>query len=405
MTSFHVRCPNRHGGELRGHYRCPRCGSQLEVVYDTAAKVDHSRHDIWRYSSRLPVTDPGCVVTLGEGGTPLIPLRRIPGLPKVQLKGEHMNPTGSFKDRIASVALSIVVERDLAGCVGTSSGNGGAAVAAYGVHVGKPVHLFALVGTADLKLLQILATGTTVHSVRGLGHDADGTETAAETIARWASENQLLPFLTGGRYAPEAMEGAKTIAFELAETAPDTTAVYVPVGGGGLLSSIWRGFVEAAEWFKTRMPRIVAVQPRGCPTVADALAGGEGRLTQPTSTAISGLQVAVLFDGRVTQALAGSGGHLVEVSDEDIWQAQRALAREEGIVVEPAGATAIAGLIADVHAGRLDPDEHAVAIATGGGFKDVDALRRLAADNLVSEISVQDLESRLRAAFPVRAGA
>lgn len=403
MKKFRLSCPKGHGRILVNSFRCPTCGSQLEVNYDAAARVEPHRRDMWRYFSRLPVNDATCIVTLAEGATPLLPLNRIEGLPHVLLKAEHMNPTGSFKDRIASVALSIVVERGLKGCAGTSSGNGGAAVAAYAVHAAKLVHLFALVGTADLKLLQILATGASVQSVRGLGHDAEGTRTAAEAIARWAVNNQLLPFLTGGRYAPEAMEGAKTIAFELSEGAPETTVVYVPVGGGGLLSSIHRGFVEAADWFGTQVPRIVAVQPKGCPTVRDLLDGGEGRLLEPTSTAISGLQVAVLFDGRVGMALAASGGHLVEVSDEEIWQAQRLLARQEGVLLEPAGATALAGVIADVKAGRLGPDERVVAIATGAAFKDVDALRKLAAGNIVAEISVGELESKLEAAFPVQA--
>lgn len=400
MTKYRLMCPNGHEPGP-GDYRCPRCGSQLEVAYQTAPAIDTKRKDMWRYFSRLPVDDENCIVTLGEGGTPMVELTRVEGVPNLRLKAEHMNPTGSFKDRIASVALSMVVERGLAGCVGTSSGNGGAAAAAYATRAGKPLSLFALVGTADMKLLQILATETHVYSVRGLGHDADGTMTAAESIATYASRNRLLPFLTGGRYAPEAMEGAKTIAYELSESAPETTVVYVPIGGGGLASSIWRGYREAAEWLGISPPRIVAVQPTGCPTVRNLLEGGEGRLRTPTSTAISGLQVAVLFDGRVGGALAESKGHLIEVSDEEIWQTQRFLAREEGVLVEPAGAAALAGVISDVKSGRLGAGERVVAIATGAGLKDIDALRRLSAGNAVPEISVDDLKSRLAAAFSV----
>jgi threonine synthase len=401
MSKFRLSCASCHrdASPADRDYRCAGCGGQLEVLYESRAELDTAAHGMWRYASRLPLEDPKHAVSLGEGGTPLVRVNRLDGLPEVWLKAEHMNPTGSFKDRIASVALSMVVERRLHGCVGTSSGNGGAAVAAYGARAGKPVSLFALVGTADMKLLQILATGADVHSVRGLGHDADGTRQAADTIARWAAEHDLLPFLTGGRYAPEAMEGAKTIAFELAEAAPQTTSVYVPVGGGGLLSSIWRGYAQAADWFGVTPPRIVAVQPAGCPTVRDLLAGGEGRLDRPTSTSVSGLQVAVLFDGRVAEALAGSGGHLVEVSDEEIWDAQRILAEKEGVLLEPAGATALAGVISDARRGALRPDEKVVAIATGAGFKDVDALRRLAAGNSVPEISVDELPGRLEAAF------
>lgn len=164
---------------------------------------DPARRGVWRYRDRLPLHDPANIVSLGEGATPLVELTgAVSGIASVQVKCEHLNPTGSFKDRIASVALSIVRERGLAGCVGTSSGNGGAAAAAYASRAGVPAALFALADTAAPKLRQIRALGARVHLVDGLGHDAAATDSAATTIAAIAADRGLMPLLTGGRFSP-----------------------------------------------------------------------------------------------------------------------------------------------------------------------------------------------------------
>jgi threonine synthase len=329
---------------------------------------------IWRWAQRLPLGDQRHAVTLGEGDTPLLDLTEALDLADVtvHLKCEHLNPTGSFKDRIAAVALSLVRERSLHGVVGTSSGNGGAAASAYGARANRHVVLLALASTLPEKLVQIRAAGATVRLVEGLGHDPQTTRQIAEEVRCAAARRGYLPFLTGGRYAPEIMTGARTIAYELAEQAPATTHVYAPIGGGGLYASLWRGYRDVAGV----IPRLVAVQPSGCPTVSDALAGGRGELTRPSTTTISGLQVATLFDDDVPAAIAGSGGHLTEVTDEQVSAAHAYLVRN-GVFVEPAGATALAGLFADADSGRLPAGSRVVLIATGAGWKDTSALARL----------------------------
>lgn len=325
---------------------------------------------IWRWHSRLPLSDPAHAITLGEGDTPVLELPDIPA----RVKCEHLNPTGSFKDRIAAVALSLAGERSLRGVLGTSSGNGGAAAAAYGARAGLSVVLLALASTPAAKLDQIRAAGATVRLVDGLGHDARTTEQIAAKVVAVAAEHGYLPFLTGARYAPQIMTGARTIAYELAEQCPDATHVYAPVGGGGLYASLWRGYRDLGT-----LPRLVAIQPSGCPTVRDALAGGPGRLAEPSSTAISGLQVASLFDEDVPAAIADSGGHLTEVSDEQVLAAHAQLGRA-GVLVEPAGAAALAGLTDDLASGRIDAGARPVVVATGAGWKDPAALHRLAGD-------------------------
>lgn len=335
---------------------------------------------MWRWSSWLPVAEDSPVVSLGEGATPLIPLQGETARPlgeAVWLKCEHQNPTGSFKDRVAAVAVTIARERALRGLVGTSSGNGGAAAAAYCARAGLPLTLFALSDVVPQKLLQIRALGARVVLVDGLGHDARATEKVATAVAGHAAAAGCFPFLTGGRYSPEAMEGAKTIAHEVMADAPDVTLVYAPVGGGGLLSALGRGFAEAWR-VHGRAPRVVGVQPEGCATLRRALAGDAGGLPGPCTTSISGLQVAQLFDAAgAVEAMTGTGGHVTEVTDDQVFAAQRILARECGVLVEPAGATALAGLLADARAGRVGPAERVVVIGTGAGYKDAGALARL----------------------------
>lgn len=378
MTTFRLTCracaTARPAGSL--DYRCGACGGELVVDYvPGTSRPPLEGAGMWRYADRLPLTDPTHIVSLGEGDTPLVPLERLgrrTGGANVYAKCEHMNPTGSFKDRIASVALSIARERRLAGVVGTSSGNGGAAAAAYASRAGLATVLFALSDIAEQKLAQIRAFGAHVFLVEGIGHDAQATERAAGAIASLAAARGFMPLLTGGRYSPEAMEGATTIARELADEAPETTVVYVPVGGGGLCAALWRGYSHLDA-----PPRIVAVQPSGCPTLRKALDGDLSGLDQRCTTRVSGLQVAVLFDGHgAVEAVRESGGHLVEVDDSEIDSAQADLATE-GLLVEPAGATALAGALADAAAGRLGPDDRVVLITTGAGWKDSAALSRL----------------------------
>lgn len=352
---------------------------------------------MWRFGAHLQVCGPQDVVSLGEGDTPIIDaagttLRGLEGL-EVFLKAEHQNPTGSFKDRIASTAASIVRSRGLGGAVGTSSGNGGAAMAAYGSRAGFAVVLFTVSGIVDGKLQQILALGGRTRIVTSLGQDGVPTGQVARTIAEVAERVGWLAFLTGANFAPESMRGAETIADELLEQAPDADVVYVPVGGGGLLASIWRGYRRMRD--AEDCPRIVGVQPAGCRTLARAVSGDPSPLAGSVTTTISGLQVPLLFDDGAITAVVQSGGHVTEISDEEAWCAQRILAREEGVFVEPAGATALAGLLQDVRNGRIDRRTRAVVITTGAGHKDQAAVTRLGSDNPAVEITADDLAEDL----------
>lgn len=379
-------------------YRCAACGGELVVRYATIGDVDDTQPGMWRYRSRLPVPEDAAPVWLGEGGTPLVPLAGAAVAAtgaEVAIKCEHLGPTGSFKDRIAAVAVTLAAHRGLRGLAGTSSGNGGAAAAAYATRAGLPLQLFALAGVPRGKLDQLRALGARVAVVDGVGFDAVATERTALAVASRSAAAGVFPFLTGGRFSREAMEGAKTIAYEVLEQAPGVDVVYAPVGGGGLLAALGRGFRELRA-LGVHTPRIVAVQPSGCATLARALAGDPRGLREPATTGISGLQVAILFDPvGAPEAVRSSGGHLVEVSDDEVAVAQELLVRENGVLVEPAGATAFAGLLADARDGRLPADERAVVIGTGAGYKDDRALARLAGDDDVPLIDLAQLEEYL----------
>jgi threonine synthase len=408
MSASWLRCvacgSDLDGGTLAAS--CPACGGELAVEYSSPRPSTGDGPGIFRFAGRLPISSPGQAISLGEGGTPLISLNGTPGggpgPGRLRVKCEHMNPTGSFKDRIAAVAATIMAERSITGCVGTSSGNGGAAMAAYAARGGRSFMVFVLTDTVPAKLLQIRAAGARVALLRGLGHDAAATEFAAGTIVRAALARGLLPFITAARFAPEPMEGAKTIAYELAEQAPGATAVYVPIGGGGLFSAIGRGYRELAGAAgaggrpAAGPPRLVAVQPSGCATIAGLQAGRGTGLDRPVETTLSGLQVPVLFDARgVTAAIEWSGGHHVEVDDDDVFRHQERLARQEGIMLEPAGAAALAAVTADLRRGALGPDDDVIVIGTGAGYKDAAALDRIAGDAQPAVCGIDEIDGLL----------
>lgn len=365
---------------------CPVCGGPVELRYPRPLEVDPARPGIWRYAARLPLRDPAHAVSLGEGGTPLLPagrLGRALGLPGLHFKLEGSNPTGSYKDRIAAVGIARLRELGKAAWAATSSGNAGAAIAAYGARAGVAGHLFTLERAAPAKLAQILAYGPTVRAVARLGYDPAVEQATWRNLRALCAANNWLMLVTARSLSPHAMEGAKTISYEVCDQlggrAPDV--VYVPVGGGGLLSASWKGFVEwRAAGRVERLPRMVAVQARGCDPVAQAWAAG--RPVAPIAgceSSISGLQLTAPPDGDLAlRALRESGGWATSVPDEATYAAQAELAAEEGIFVEPAAATTLAAVRADLASGQLRGDETVACWLTGVGFKDAAAAQRMA---------------------------
>ncbi|HZX07820.1 pyridoxal-phosphate dependent enzyme [Kribbella sp.] len=316
--------------------------------------------------------NPGSV--LGEGGTPLVPLDRLArrfGLGSLWAKCEHLNPTGSYKDRIAAASMRYAVDRGFRGWIATSSGNGGAAMAAYGRRAGLTGVLCVQSGAPAEKLASIRPYGVLMLEVPGMG------PAVMDELERIAAATELLLTITTHRHNPVGMRGADMIGTEILAAESALTQVYVPCGGGGLLVATARGLAGASRpgspGASRSGPAVVACQPEGCAPIA--LAAG-GKLGSPVvaecTTAISGLQLAAPPDGEAAvAAVRESGGWGAVVSDEETWAAQDLLAREEGLFVEPAAAVPLAAVAADAACGRIGAADRVSVVLTGHGLKDL----------------------------------
>ena len=388
-----------------GAAACPRDGGFLDVLYDSPEiPLRGELPGIWRFAAHLPLTDPAHIVSLGEGDTPLLRSARLGagmGLPQLYFKNEGLNPTGSYKDRIASVGISLMRQLGMPAWVAISSGNAGASLSAYGTRAGVDGYLFTLERAPRAKIGQIVAYGPQLMSVRGLGYDPQVELETWRSVPRICAINNWLMLITARRYSPQSMEGVKTIAYEICQQlqgdAPDV--VYVPVGGGGLLSCIWKGFREwRAAGHIDRLPRMVAIQPEGCDPITQAWR--EGRAVEPLddcTSAVSGIILTAPPDGDlVLNDLHESGGWALSIADEVTYQCQAELASREGLFVEPAAAVTWAAVKADLAAGRLKGHEKVVCVLTGIGFKDSHAIELMTEDRPVPLVEV-DAIMRLKA--------
>ena len=399
--TFHLNCLACEWQSADGDYSdCPRCGGTINVIYESPEiHLEAGHPGIWKYASHLPVSDVAHQVSLGEGNTPLVPARRLGtelGLPGLHFKIEGGNPTGSYKDRVATVGVSRLLALNKRAWAATSSGNAGASLAAYGARAGVEGHLFTIEKAAPAKLAQIMSYGPRVYSVQRLGYDPEVEHQTWANIRALCEAQNWLMLVTARAFSPHAMEGVKTIAFEvcnqLGNEAPDV--VYVPVGGGGLLSMCWKGFVEwRAAGQAKGYPRMVAVQPAGCDSIAQAWRGNRAPQSIPTcESTISGLQLTAPPDGDlVLRALRDSEGWAVSVPDEETYRMQAQLARREGLFVEPAAAITVAAVKSDLEQGRLRGNERVVCLLTGVGFKDTNAVQRMTADYAIRRINAEDI--------------
>ena len=342
---------------------------------------------LWRWADMLSPVPESARITLGEGNTPLVKSRHIGpdvGLPNLHFKLEQGNPTGSYKDRFAAVAVSRLVATGKTCCITTSSGNAGAALAAYCAAAGIECRVAVFEGAPAGKLTQMLAYGASVARIRGFGTDPATTTTVFRRLKQLGKRPTAALQVSAFAFSPEAMSGIKTIAFELAEQLPQgMDHVFCPAGGGGLCAGTAQGFAQLQQQGTlVDAPRVECVQPAGNDTISSPLRAGELRARRVAGTSrISGLQVPVAVDGHLAlTACRESGGTGHVVSDDDVWEAQRRLARQEGIFTEPAGAVALAGLLKAIRDREIQPEATIVCIVSGSGFKDADAINRMNQD-------------------------
>jgi threonine synthase len=401
MSMFRLSCTVCHWhGDDTDLSSCPECGQTIDIVFDNPQiPIDCSQSGMWRYVSHLPIHNPQYIVSLGEGNTPLVQsdsLAKMNNLPNLYFKLEGANPTGSYKDRIATVGISRLVELEKKAWVATSSGNAGASTAAYGARAGLDGYLYTLEKASKAKIVQILTYAPQVNAVKRLGYDPDVETDTWANIRKVCNTNNWGMLVTARAFSPHAMEGAKTVAYEICEQLKDTSpdVVYVPVGGGGLLSTAWKGFVEWHRAGKvSHLPKMVAVQAHNCDAVAQAWQEQRAMTTIPDCTStISGIQLTAPPDGNlVLQALDESDGWATSVPDDATYKAQQELSQREGIFVEPASAITWAAVQADIAKGRLQGHEKVVCILTGIGFKDMDAVHKMVAEYPVPLVTAEDI--------------
>ncbi len=358
---------------------------------------------IWDWADRIAAMPPAARVSLGEGNTPLVRSRGIgprDGIPNLSFKVESGNPTGSYKDRFAAAAVSQMIVDGQRLCLATSSGNAGAALAAYCAAGGIRCKIVIVESAPPGKTKQMLAYGAELLRVRGFGTNPGITLSTFQRLEEIGRQPDCSFQISAYHFSPLAMTGCETIALELAEQNEGIDHVFCPAGGGGLTLAVARGFQSEVHAGRlSRSPAVHCVQPAGNDTIAGVLrTGGDVARDVHCTSTISGLQVASVIDGNeVIPACRETGGTGHLVTDEEVWSAQRRLAREDGIFTEPAGAVALAGALNAVRDGLVPREAAIVCLVTGSGFKDQDSLDRMTADRNCPTIEPGELAGRLLA--------
>ena len=340
------------------------------------------------YGDWLNVPDGTPTVTLREGGTPLVDSRWLSELTgaEVWLKVEGNNPTGSFKDRGMTVALSVAVGQGAEAVVCASTGNTSASMAAYAARARiKPLVLIPQGKIAAGKLAQAIVHGAQVIMVKGNFDDC-------LRISRALAETY--PVALVNSVNPMRLEGQKTASFEIVDFLGDAPDVHVlPVGNAGNISAYWKGYIEYEKaGMSTRKPRMLGWQAAGA---APFVHGGP--VSDPETVA-SAIRIGNPASWQLALDAANqSGGRFRAVTDEEILAAQRSLAQEDGVFVEPASAAGVAGILQDLAAGESFAGKTMVVTVTGHGLKDTDTALSTFTD-LVDTVVEPDVDAAAEAA-------
>jgi threonine synthase len=367
------------------HNLCPKCGKVLFARYD----LERARRDIrrealagreptmWRYREVMPVSDPASIMTLGEGMTPLLPLQEIGrrmGLRHVFVKEEGLNPTGSFKARGLSAAVSKAKELGVRTASVPSAGNAGSAAAAYCARAGMELYLVMPSDVPHVNQVECATYGAHTYLIHGLINDAGRSLREQSKTKGWFDLSTMKE--------PYRVEGKKTMGYELAEqfgwSLPDV--VIYPTGGGTGIVGMWKAFgeMEALGWIGGHRPRMVIVQAAGCAPMVRAHQNGSDHAEpwRDAHTIAAGLRVPeAIGDYLILRAVRESGGTSCAVTDEQILADMRELASAEGLFACPEGAATYGALKALAAQGWVAPNERVVLFNTGAGLKYVDLIR------------------------------
>lgn len=357
---------SKTGAPLLARYDLERARTTL-----TPSALTPRRFDLWRYREVLPVADPATIISLGEGGTPLVHAERLGGelgLTQLHIKDESLNPTASFKSRGMAVAVSMAAALGAKELATPSAGNAGAALAAYAARAGLPCHVVLPKDAPRATAVEAEAFGAEVRFVDGLIGDAG--RVVAEDCKRegWYDLSTLKE--------PYRIEGKKTMGYELFEQLdgrlPDV--VLYPTGGGTGLIGMWKAFdeMEALGFIDSHRPRMVAVQASGCAPLVRAMDEGadECEPWQNAHTICPGVRVPkALGDFLILEALRASNGRAVAVSDESLLEGTRTLTRTSGVYACPEAGACYAALEHLVDEGWVKRDDVVVLFNTASGGK------------------------------------
>jgi len=406
-----VLCGAEYGvGEVL--YVCPKHGDEgiLDVVYDyefigRRLTRDHLAKDqqtrsIWRYADLLPIADPSLAPPLQVGWTPLYRAERLGkrlGLKHLWVKDDGREPTASFKDRASAVGVVKALElgRDIITCA--STGNAASSLAGLAASVGLTTYIFVPQTAPQAKVAQLLIFGANVIMVKGTYDQAFDLCLEASKEYGWYSRNTA--------YNPYLSEGKKTAALEICEQlewdAPDR--IFVSVGDGCIIGGLWKGLKDLrALGFIDEMPKLMGVQAEGAAPLVRAWREGTEEIKPVVlNTLADSISVGMPRDRiKALRAVRQTGGEFVAVSDEEILDAMRVLARRAAVFAEPAGATGFAGLAKLVREGRIDPEERIVVLVTGNGLKDVASAIKATGQPHLIEPTMEALR-QLMAQYPI----
>lgn len=354
---------------------CPKCAGSLYVRYDIAAIKDKFTREslaagpktMWRYAAVLPDVEP---VTLGEGFTPMLPSRKIAN---VFIKDEGLNPTGAFKARGLCMAVTMAKHYGLKKLAVPSAGNAASALAAYCAAAGIEAHIFMPKDVPMANRVECESYGAHVTLVDGLISDC------ARMVGEWKQQEGWFDVST--LKEPFRVEGKKTMGYEVAEQLdwklPD--AIIYPTGGGVGMIGMWKAFeeMETLGWIASERPKMVAVQAAGCAPIPKAWDEGKAtsEMWKNAHTAAAGLRVPKAYaDYIILDILKQSHGTAVAVSDDEIMDAVREWARDEGVFAAPEGAASLAAYHHLIGTGFFKPTDRVVLFNTGSGLKYIDVI-------------------------------
>jgi threonine synthase len=357
---------------------CPKDGGPLYVRYDLdEIKWNHSRDSLlgapknmWRYAAVLPDAEP---VTLGEGFTPMLPSRKYANL---LIKDEGLNPTGSFKARGMSTAITMLRHDGVKKLAAPSAGNAGGALASYAAAAGLEAFIFMPKDVPIANRLEVEAAGANLTLVDGLISDCGRMVAERKEKGGWFDVSTLKE--------PFRIEGKKTMGYEVAEqmgwTLPD--AILYPTGGGVGLIGMWKAFeeMEALGWIDAgKRPKMICVQAEGCAPIPKALQDGEGtsRMWPDAHTLAAGLRVPKAYgDFIILDIVRKSCGTAIAVSDDAIMAAVKEMASTEGIFPAPEGGAALAAYQQLLASEFLTEKDRVVLFNTGSGYKYLDVFAK-----------------------------